>query len=85
MLTCDHRRIFPDHDWQNYPWDPADPSITYKSFVEGVSGKNKPNYELTDNLILWHFPNRGSSPSLDKVLDCLVCLQIPAALMHADK
>ncbi|PMD41498.1 hypothetical protein L207DRAFT_581924 [Hyaloscypha variabilis F] len=64
-------RIFPDHDWQNYPWDPADPSITYKSFVEGVSGKNKPNYELTDNLILWHFPKRGSSPSLDKVLDCL--------------
>jgi hypothetical protein len=53
--------------------------------VEGVSGKNKPNYELTDNLILWHFPKRGSSPSLDKVLDCVVCLQIPAALMHADK
>ncbi|KAE9373446.1 hypothetical protein N431DRAFT_438711 [Stipitochalara longipes BDJ] len=71
MLTSDHRRVFPEHDWQNYPWDPADPSITYKSFVEGVNGKNKPNYELTDNLILWHFPKRGNSPSLDKVLDCL--------------
>lgn len=80
MLTLDPRRVFPRHDWQNYGWDPADPSITYDSFVEGVEGKNRPNFEATDNLMLWHFPKRGNDPGLDKVLDCLVCLPNPSLL-----
>jgi hypothetical protein len=77
MLTFDNRHVFPDHDWQNYAWDPADPSISYKSFIEGVEGKNRPNFEATDNLMVWHFPKRGTTPGLDKLLDCLVCLAIP--------
>jgi hypothetical protein len=74
MLTFDRRRVFPEHDWQTYAWDPADPSITYESFIEGVEGKNRPNFEATDNLMFWHFPKRGTTPGLDRILDCLVCL-----------
>lgn len=75
MLTFNHSRVFPQNDWQTYAWDPADPSITYESFIEGVEGKNRPNFEATDNLMFWHFPTRGTDPGLDKLLNCLVCLQ----------
>jgi hypothetical protein len=76
MLTLDCRRVFPEADWQRYAWDPADPRTTYTSFLEGIEGKNRPNFEPTDNLMVWHFPKRGTTPGLDKLLTCLVFLSI---------
>jgi hypothetical protein len=75
LLTFGCSRIFPEARWQTYDYDPADPSVTYKSFIEGVKGKDRPCFEPTGGLMLWHFPERGTTPGLDRLLACLVCLQ----------
>ncbi|RKF80864.1 putative meiosis specific protein hop1 [Golovinomyces cichoracearum] len=64
------RRVFPNVTYNLRSYDPADPEVSYDSFVRGIRGVPV-SFDASENLMIWKILPRSQDPAVDKILDCL--------------
>ncbi|TQS37709.1 hypothetical protein Golomagni_01805 [Golovinomyces magnicellulatus] len=64
------RRVFPNITYNLRSYDPADPEVSYDSFVRGIRGVPV-SFDASENLMIWKILPRSQDPAVDKILDCL--------------